>query len=245
MKISTSLPLAFSLVAAVGAFAPAQSFTRSPSTSSLSATIEGRQISEGGMLKPTNNFILVKVAEIQDKTDSGILLTGSAKIQKTEGEVIAVGPGKTHPESGKIVPMPVDEGEGVVYGEYDGIEIEYNGDRHTLIRDDNVLVKFKGDTLTKDSVEATGDNVLVQVETKDEETSGGLVIAKSKNDNSRPSTGTVVSVGPGKMASDGTLMPMTVAVGDRVKFTDFAGNEVQIGEDEFSVVKMADVLAKF
>lgn len=141
--------------------------------------------------------------------------------------------------------MPVEEGDGVVYGVYDGTEVDYNGDRHTLIRDDNVLVKYKGDTLTKDSVEATGDNVLVEVQTKDEETSGGLLLAKSKDDNSRPSTGTVVKVGPGKMASDGELMPMPVAVGDRVKFRDFAGNEVEIGEDEFSVVKMCDVLAKF
>ena len=168
-----------------------------------------------------------------------------AKIQKTEGKVISVGPGSTHPESGKVVPMPVNEGDGVVYGQYDGTEVEYDGDRHTLIRDSDILVKYTGDKLTKDSVEAVGDYVLVQVEMKDEETSSGLILTKAKDDNSRPSTGVVVRVGPGKMASDGEMMPMTVSEGDKVKFRDFAGNEVQIGEEEFSVVKMADVLAKF
>lgn len=80
MKIATSLSLAFGLSTAVGAFAPTQSISSRHSTtttSPLTATIEGRQIAEGSMLKPTNNFVLVKVAEIQDKTDSGILLTGS------------------------------------------------------------------------------------------------------------------------------------------------------------------------
>jgi len=78
MKVSTSLPLALGLAAAAtaGAFAPARSSTRS-SVASLAATLEGRQIAEGGALKPVNNFVLVKVAEIQDKTESGILLTGS------------------------------------------------------------------------------------------------------------------------------------------------------------------------
>jgi len=40
-------------------------------------------------------------------------------------------------------------------------------------------------------------------------------------------------------------MAMEVAVGDMVKFRDFAGNEVEIGGKEYSVVKMSDILAKF
>ena len=78
MKASTSLPLALGLAAAatVGAFAPPRTNSRS-AAAPLAVTLEGRQIAEGGDLKPVNNFVLVKVAEIQDKTDSGILLTGS------------------------------------------------------------------------------------------------------------------------------------------------------------------------
>jgi chaperonin GroES len=47
------------------------------------------------------------------------------------------------------------------------------------------------------------------------------------------------------MTSDGTIMPMDVEVGDMVKFRDFAGNEVEIGDEDFSVVNVADILAKF
>jgi chaperonin GroES len=141
--------------------------------------------------------------------------------------------------------MPVASGENVVYGKYDGTEIDIDGDTHTLIRDDDILVKFTGDELILDTVDVVRDNILVKVDKSEEETEGGILLAKSATSEQKPSTGTVVKVGPGKMAADGTLMPMDVAVDDMVKFRDFAGNEVEIQGEEFSVVRMADVLAKY
>jgi chaperonin GroES len=47
------------------------------------------------------------------------------------------------------------------------------------------------------------------------------------------------------MSIDGALLHMTVDVGDVVKFRDYAGNEVKIGDDEFTVVKMTEIMAKF
>jgi chaperonin GroES len=213
-----------------------------PSTQCFASTLDGRKIS--GAVKPLNNFLLVKVAEAMEKTEGGILLTGKAKIQKTEGTVVSVGPGRTHQDSGVVFDMPVSEGDGIVYGKYDGTEINISGARHTLIRDDDILVKFSGE-LSVDTVDVVRDNVLVAVDRTEEETDGGILIAKSSKSDSKPSTGKVIKVGPGKIASDGKLMPMDVAVGDMVKFRDFAGNEVEIGELEYSVVKMSDVLAKF
>ena len=70
-------------------------------------------------------------------------------------------------------------------------------------------------------------------------------MAASSSKQSKPSTGSVVKVGPGKMAGDGALLPMNVAIGERVKFMDFAGNNVEIDGEEYSVVKMEEVLAKF
>lgn len=213
------------------------------STALYDTTLDGRKIA--GDVKPLNNFLLVKIAGYKEQTDGGILLTGKAKIKKTEGKVVSVGPGKTHQDSGVVFCMPVKEGEGVVYGKYDGTEIDLNGEKHILIRDDDVLVKFIGDELNLESADVTADNVLVYVERKEEETEGGILIAKSSKSESRPSTGQVVKVGPGRMAANGELMAMEVEVGDMVKFRDFAGNDVNIGDKEYSVVRMADILAKF
>ena len=212
-------------------------------TQLFATTLEGRKIK--GDVKPLNNFLLVKKAEAQEQTEGGILLTGKAKIVKTEGTVAAVGPGRTHPDSGKVFDMPVDVGDGVVYGKYDGTEVDIDGAKHTLIRDDDILIKFTGGELTLDSVEVVRDNVLVFVEQSDVSTEGGILIAQTSKTESRPSTGEVVKVGPGRMASNGELMEMEVSPGDMVKFRDYAGNEVEIEGKEYSVGKMADILAKF
>jgi len=168
-----------------------------------------------------------------------------AKIKKTEGTVISVGPGKTHQESGLLFPMPVVPGEGVVYGKYDGTEVEYEGSKHTLIRDDDILVKYTGDKLTLDTAEVVSDNVLVKVEENKDEMASGLLIAATTKKGGKPSTGEVVKVGPGRMASNGAIMTVDINVGDMVKFRDFGGNEVDIEGGEYAVVKMTDILAKF
>lgn len=240
MKFVASLLLGL-LVESVVGFTARPPFARR-STHLCAATLDGQKIQ--GEVKPLNNFVLIKIAEAVEQTDGGILLTGKAKIQKTEGTVMAVGPGKTHEDSGIVIDMPVEEGEGVVYGKYDGTEIDLDGDRHTLIRDSDILIKFKGE-LSIDTVETVSDNILVVVDTSEKETEGGILIAKSSKSENKPSTGEVVKIGPGRVASNGEVMAMDVAVGDMVKFRDFAGNEVEIGEQEYRVVRMPDILAKF
>lgn len=210
--------------------------TRSPN-SQLNLLIDGTKVE--GEVTAANNFILVQVADAVEKSDGGILLTGSAKVQKTEGTVVSVGPGKTHPETGEPFEIPVQAGEKVVYGKYDGTEIEIDGVRHSLIRDEDVLVKFTGDELTTESANVIRDSVLVYVEQKESETEGGLLLTKSSNSENRQSTGKVVKVGPGLFAD------MEVAPGDSIKFREYFGNEVEIEGEEYTVVRMGDILAKF
>ena len=243
MKLTTAFCLFLLEATSSFAFRPAAIISRSSTRLQASTTLDGRKIR--GDITPLNNFVFVKTAPVQEETEGGILLTGKAKIVKTEGTVVAVGPGKTHPDSGIAINMPVKEGDGVVYGKYDGTELDVDGDAHTLIRDDDILVKFSGDTLSLDSVDVVYDNVLVWVDTSEQETDGGILLAKTSSTDNRPSTGEVVKVGPGRVAGNGELMAMDVAPGDMVKFRDFAGNEVEIDDKEYSVVRMSDILAKF
>jgi chaperonin GroES len=57
-----------------------------------------------------------------------------------------------------------------------------------------------------------------------------------------PCEGAVVKVGEGRMASNGQLTPSPVKVGERVKFKDYAGNDVKIDGKAYSVVKMVSIL---
>jgi len=197
-------------------------------------------------LAPINNMILVKKAEVVDQTGGGIFLTGKSKIAKSEGEVISSGPGRINSESGFQRPMPVSVGDSVLFGKFDGEEVTYNGNKHVIIRDDDVLVKFGvGKELTIENAEVVWDNVLVKIEIIDVEATGGLLIAATAKKASTSSVGEVIAVGPGKYALYGVLIEMDVAPGDMVKFRDFAAQEVDIGGVEYAVLKMTDLIAKF
>mmetsp|Transcript_17850 Transcript_17850/g.40571 ORF Transcript_17850/g.40571 Transcript_17850/m.40571 type:complete len:140 (-) Transcript_17850:184-603(-) len=139
--------------------------------------------------------------------------------------------------------MPFTVGEKVQFGEFDGTEINIDGDAYTLLRDNDVLVKYTGE-LTIDSVQVTGDAMLILPVTE-EETAGGLLIAATAKKANKPSTGTVAKIGPGKMVGTGDILPMDIEEGDMVKYRDFAGTTIKIEDEEYSVVKYTDCLAKF
>ncbi len=168
------------------------------------------------------------------------------KIVKSEGEVTACGDGRVNSETGFKSPMPVSVGESVSFGKFTGEEVTYNGATHTLIRDDDILVKFPaGSEKSLDNAEVIWDNVLVKVVKQEIEESGGILIAATTKKATVSSIGEVVKVGPGRLAFNGELMEMDVSPGDMVKFRDYAAQEVEIGGEDFAVLRMNDLLAKF
>ena len=61
-----------------------------------------------------------------------------AKEKPQEGEIVAVGPGKTD-DSGKLVPMNVKAGDKVLYGKYGGQELTIDGEEYLLMSQSDVL----------------------------------------------------------------------------------------------------------
>ncbi|GFH60397.1 chaperonin GroES [Chaetoceros tenuissimus] len=212
---------------------------------SLSANVlEGREIASD--FTPINNMLLVKKVEVKDQTEGGLFLTGKQKIDKSEGEVTACGDGKINSETGFQTPMPVSVGDSVAFGKFSGEAVKYNGVTHTLIRDEDILVKYPaGADKTIENVEVVWDNVLVKVEKKEIEETGGILIAATTKKASKSSVGEVLKVGPGRYAFNGVLMENDVVPGDMVKFRDFAAQEVEIDDEEYAVVRFVDLLAKF
>lgn len=89
-----------------------------------------------------------------------------------------------------------------------------------------------------------GDRIVLRHLTEDEtgtRTISGIIIpdtvAKEK-----PEQGIVVAIGKGKY-EDGTLMPMTVKIGDRVVYSKYGFDEVKVGGVEYCVVSESSVLA--
>jgi chaperonin GroES len=73
-------------------------------------------------IKPLGNRVLIKRSKTS-QSKGGILLPDSAKEKPKEGEVIAVGPGRTN-EEGKKEPMHVKAGDRVLFSAYAGTEVK-------------------------------------------------------------------------------------------------------------------------
>jgi len=160
----------------------------------------------------------------------------------TEGEVITAGPGKLHPHTGVRIHNPVSTGMSVLYGKFDGFPVTYNDDEMQIIRDDDVMLYYTGAKMTKANVVPCRDYVLVKLDEGKMETSTGIVVAASVMKDDLPCIGTVFKVGEGRLGSLGEFTPSPVNVGDRLKFKDYAGNGVQIDGEEYSVVRMVEIL---
>lgn len=83
-------------------------------------------------IRPLNDRVVVRRSEEEEKTSGGIILTGSAKEKPNQGEVIAVGPGKTL-DNGNVQALGVSVGDTVVFGRYADSNTLKDGDDELII----------------------------------------------------------------------------------------------------------------
>ena len=88
-------------------------------------------------LKPLSNRVVIKFAEAEEKTQSGIILTASAQEKPQIAEVIAVGPGGMF--DGKEVEMYVKVGDKVITSKYAGTEVKLNKEEYIIVRQSDIL----------------------------------------------------------------------------------------------------------
>ena len=86
-----------------------------------------------------------------------------------------------------------------------------------------------------------GDRIVVERDVMDDKTVGGIYLPEAAKD--KPSRGTVISVGDGKILADGSRSKLQVKPGDRVLFTSYGPNEIKLGDDEILLMREDDVLA--
>ena len=88
-------------------------------------------------IKPLFDKVVLKSAQVEETTKSGILLTGSAKEKPQMSEVVAVGPGGM--VDGKEVEMTVKVGDKVIVGKYTGTEVKLDGVVYTIVSQSDIL----------------------------------------------------------------------------------------------------------
>ena len=92
-------------------------------------------------------------------------------------------------------------------------------------------------------IQPLSDKIVVKVmEVTEEKTKSGLYVPDTAKE--KPQEGAVLAVGPGVMNEQGERLPMSVAVGDRVIFSKYAGTEIKLDGEEYLIMAERDILAK-
>lgn len=90
-------------------------------------------------LKPLDDRIVVRPAEAETQTASGLVIPDTAKEKPQQGEVLAVGPGKRAEASGELIPLDISVGDTVLYSKYGGTEVTVNGEDLLVLSSRDVL----------------------------------------------------------------------------------------------------------
>jgi chaperonin GroES len=94
-------------------------------------------------LVPLEDRIVVRTAEAEETTVSGLVIPDTAKEKPQQGEVLAVGPGRRAENSGELIPLDIAVGDTVVYSKYGGTEITIDGEDLLILAGRDVLAKVE------------------------------------------------------------------------------------------------------
>ena len=88
-------------------------------------------------IRPLADRVVVKMTELEETTQSGIILAAASKEKPQVAEVLAVGPGGM--VDGKEVVMQVAVGQKVIYSKYAGTEVKLEGQEYIIVRQNDIL----------------------------------------------------------------------------------------------------------
>lgn len=91
------------------------------------------------------------------------------------------------------------------------------------------------------SIKPLEDRIVIKTIVAETTTPSGLVLPDTAKE--KPQEGEVVAVGPGRVADNGSRIPMDIAVGDKVVYSKYGGTELKYAGEEFLILSARDVLA--
>ena len=90
------------------------------------------------------------------------------------------------------------------------------------------------------TIKPLSDRVVLKAVEAEETTKSGIILAGSAQE--KPQIAEVIAAGPGGLV-DGKEILMTVKPGDRVITSQYSGTKVTIDKEEFTIVRVGDILA--
>jgi chaperonin GroES len=91
-------------------------------------------------IHPLEDRVVILPSDEAESMRGGLYIPDTAKEKPTQGEVIAVGPGRI--EKGQRVKMDIQAGDKVIYGKYSGTPYEVGDDELIIIKASDILAKI-------------------------------------------------------------------------------------------------------
>jgi chaperonin GroES len=92
-------------------------------------------------ITPLHDRVLVRRLEEKETVKGGIIIPDTAKEKPQEGEVIAVGAGKTN-DKGDRLALDVKVGDRILFGKYSGNDIKIDDEEYMILKEDEILAKI-------------------------------------------------------------------------------------------------------
>ena len=94
-------------------------------------------------IRPLHDRVIVKRLDQEKKTASGIVIPDTAAEKPDQGEIVAVGKGKTD-DNGNLIPIDVKVGDRVLFGKYSGQTVRVKGDELLVMREEDIMGVIEG-----------------------------------------------------------------------------------------------------
>ena len=95
-------------------------------------------VSSALKVTPLADRVVVKPLDEAEQMRGGLYIPDTAKEKPSQGEVVAVGPGKLSDE-GTRLEMDVKVGDRVLYGKYSGTDVTLDGEEYLILRESDIL----------------------------------------------------------------------------------------------------------
>ncbi len=92
------------------------------------------------------------------------------------------------------------------------------------------------------NIKPLSNHILIESDIKEEKTELGILLPETA-EKERPENGKVIAVGPGRKTSAGKIIPLDVKAGDKVIFTKYGPNEIEIEDKKYLIAREEDILA--
>jgi chaperonin GroES len=89
-------------------------------------------------IQPLSDRVVVKPLEESEQMRGGLYIPDTAREKPSQGEVVAVGPGKLS-DDGTRLDMDVKVGDKVLYGKYSGTDVTLEGGEYLILRESDIL----------------------------------------------------------------------------------------------------------